>query len=182
VIHVNYPHLVGHTGSRPHTRLRGRPRRFFSCVWPVARTPAAACLPAFDGSSLPRPFPHKESSSVALSYVWGELRFVYPMTCNSQRHLLTPNLAQALRTIFTSVNSNSTPLYRRGDEMFLWADGICINQKDNVEKSTQLQSFAESASGFSCTRAFCARTLLPSPIGILSSSDLIRFPYLYWLP
>jgi hypothetical protein len=75
---------------------------------------------------------------LALSYVWGEPRFVYPITCNSQRLLLAPNLAQALRTIFTSVNSNSTPLYHRGDETFLWADGICINQKDNVEKSAQI--------------------------------------------
>ena len=57
MIHVNYPHPVGHTGSRPHAYLRDLPRRFFSRIWPVALNPAAACLPAFDGSSLPCPFP-----------------------------------------------------------------------------------------------------------------------------
>jgi hypothetical protein len=53
----DYPCSINCNDVRSHTCFRGLPRRFFSCVLPVARPPAAACLPAFDGSSLSLPFP-----------------------------------------------------------------------------------------------------------------------------
>lgn len=110
---------------------------------------------------------------LALSYVWGEPRFVYPITCNGQRHLLTPNLAQALRTIFTSVNSSSTPLYRRGDEIYLWADGICINQKDNMEKSTQIPLMKDIYMKAKGVIAYIGAPKNGDPIDGLIASELI---------
>jgi Heterokaryon incompatibility protein (HET) len=75
---------------------------------------------------------------IALSYAWGNPQFIHPITCNGQRLFLTPNLARALRTIFASVRTNSTTIYRKGEDISLWVDSICINQDDNVEKSSQI--------------------------------------------
>jgi hypothetical protein len=53
---VIFAHLLRVILKPSYTCFRGLPRRFFSCAWPVLRAPVAACLPAFDGSSLSRPF------------------------------------------------------------------------------------------------------------------------------
>src|SRR6266487_2776667 len=54
-LYVNHPCTISCNSSCPHACLRCLPRCFFTCVWPVARTPAAACLRAFHGLLCPFP-------------------------------------------------------------------------------------------------------------------------------
>lgn len=69
----------------------------------------------------------------AVSYVWGEPRFDETLYCgpNVQELPITPTLASTLR----SFRSRTTP--RR-----LWVDAVCINQRDNSEKSRQVAAMA----------------------------------------
>jgi hypothetical protein len=62
----------------------------------------------------------------ALSYVWGKPTITVPIIVNEQRYHVTPNCNTALRRL------------REARESPLWIDAICINQKDNAEKATQI--------------------------------------------
>lgn len=74
-------------------------------------------------------------SYVALSYAWGEPQLICPVTCNSQRLMVTKNLARALRTTLSRIEWGET---KKGESTSLWVDAICINQNDNIEKATQI--------------------------------------------
>lgn len=70
-----------------------------------------------------------ESQYEAISYVWGEpiLSFpVYHVSDGTQIHV-THNLDRALRR-----------LRHKADPRWLWADAMCINQVDNLEKASQI--------------------------------------------
>jgi hypothetical protein len=76
---------------------------------------------------------------VALSYVWGDpddnrvdIEIQYEQILDSGN----------TSTVRTSVGINlGSALYqlRRGSELIIWVDAICINQRDNGEKSEQVQ-------------------------------------------
>ena len=61
----------------------------------------------------------------ALSYTWGNPEFSRSITVNGRRLDVTENLYAALQTLDLG-------------EQSLWIDAICINQKDDVEKNTQI--------------------------------------------
>ncbi|KAH8742593.1 heterokaryon incompatibility protein-domain-containing protein [Diaporthe sp. PMI_573] len=63
----------------------------------------------------------------AISYCWGGQAPSRPILCDGLSQLITENLHDALRC-FRSPDQVAT----------LWADGICMNQKDNREKSDQV--------------------------------------------
>ncbi|KAH7066133.1 heterokaryon incompatibility protein-domain-containing protein [Paraphoma chrysanthemicola] len=64
----------------------------------------------------------------AISYVWGEPVFSVDIECDGQAVYITPGLQQVLKRV------------RLADAMrTIWADGICINQKDDIERSIQVQ-------------------------------------------
>jgi len=63
----------------------------------------------------------------AISYVWGSPEKSHMISCNEMRMAITENLRVAL----LQVRHSTEPLT-------LWADGICINQDDNVEKGHQV--------------------------------------------
>jgi hypothetical protein len=65
----------------------------------------------------------------ALSYVWGDATKIHEIWIDGKRLAITRNLYLALR----SMQSGGT------GTIHLWADAICINQEDNVEKSSQIQ-------------------------------------------
>lgn len=67
----------------------------------------------------------------AVSYVWGEPRFVKPLKCGRKLLLITPTLASALRRF------RSRDVTRR-----LWVDAVCINQADVAEKTRQVRNMA----------------------------------------
>ncbi|KAF4470267.1 heterokaryon incompatibility [Fusarium albosuccineum] len=63
----------------------------------------------------------------ALSYVWGDPTMSANLTCSGHACNITQSLADGLRRI------------RKPDQVQIaWADAICINQKDNVEKGHQV--------------------------------------------
>jgi hypothetical protein len=64
----------------------------------------------------------------ALSYVWGESKQRSPFMCGSKILFLTTSLCDALRR-FRLV----------GEDLHTWADGVCINQQDTIERNHQVQ-------------------------------------------
>lgn len=64
----------------------------------------------------------------AISYTWGKPSLIYPLHVSDGTHVLvTENLDRALRY-----------LRRSHRDRALWADAACINQANDVEKSTQI--------------------------------------------
>src|SRR5271155_4455834 len=63
----------------------------------------------------------------ALSYVWGDPDRTEPIECNGEPFKVTENLFSAL-----------SHLHYRDRIRLLWVDAVCINQKDNSEKSHQV--------------------------------------------
>ncbi|KAF2459468.1 heterokaryon incompatibility protein-domain-containing protein, partial [Lineolata rhizophorae] len=81
-------------------------------------------------------------SYVALSYAWGDdlddSALYEDITCNGHRLSIKRNLAVALRTVFSAVQCSKTNLNEQGEWILVWADGICINQEDSEEKTSQV--------------------------------------------
>ncbi len=69
---------------------------------------------------------------IALSYAWGNPHDKKPAICNDSCISITNSLYTALRQM-------------RGDEQFgyIWADAICINQSDDVEKTEQVRMMVD---------------------------------------
>jgi hypothetical protein len=70
----------------------------------------------------------EEASYVALSYVWGDASKRCPIILNDCVFWVTESLAGALERFHESDRI-----------LFLWADAVCINQKDLIEKGAQVQ-------------------------------------------
>ncbi|KAK3345982.1 heterokaryon incompatibility protein-domain-containing protein [Lasiosphaeria hispida] len=68
-----------------------------------------------------------ERSYEALSYAWGDLRVREPIRLNGKSFQVTKNLWLAMRHL----RDQSKPIV-------MWIDAICINQRDNDEKSEQV--------------------------------------------
>jgi hypothetical protein len=75
---------------------------------------------------------------LALSYTWGDPHLSDRIICNDRKLMVTKNLAQAIRTVFCAVRKSRTQLYEPGEDIYLWADAICINQNDLEEKGAQV--------------------------------------------
>ena len=67
---------------------------------------------------------------IALSYVWGDASDTVAVSLEGKAMKVTKNLAAALTRF------SKTPA-------LLWADALCINQEDDVEKSHQVNMMAE---------------------------------------
>jgi hypothetical protein len=74
------------------------------------------------------PFAGSENTYDAISYAWGDPNDLTQITCNGQVLSVTVSLADALRRIRDPRVSNR-----------LWADAICLNQNDEVEKGHQVK-------------------------------------------
>ncbi|KAE9368696.1 hypothetical protein N431DRAFT_512956, partial [Stipitochalara longipes BDJ] len=68
----------------------------------------------------------------ALSYVWGDTSHREEVTCCGRSMSVTSNLHGALRRMRSTYPSG-----------LLWADAICINQTDTIEKTSQVQMVTE---------------------------------------
>ena len=76
------------------------------------------------------PWRYEWGDYVALSYVWGDARTKREIFVNGISMQVTPNLEAALRQL--------RDCYRIKQGFKVWADAICINQADIVERSEQV--------------------------------------------
>ena len=75
----------------------------------------------------------------AISYVWGDFNDTTDIRCNGLATAITINLADALRQ-FRSPHKSKR----------LWADALCINQKDDEEKGHQVSHMGKVYSNAKC--------------------------------
>ena len=75
------------------------------------------------------PLHRVEHTYEALYYCWGDPNNKFDIICNGRRLAVTANLYDALQALRDEQKSR-----------VLWADAMCINQTDNVEKSHQVRS------------------------------------------
>ncbi|KAH7068229.1 heterokaryon incompatibility protein-domain-containing protein [Paraphoma chrysanthemicola] len=81
----------------------------------------------------------------ALSYVWGDASITDTVYLDDQPVQVTTSLVNALRDVIRHwIESDYTD---DGDEQWLWADAICINQSNIEEKNHQVPLMAKIYSG-----------------------------------
>lgn len=78
-------------------------------------------------------------SYLALSYAWGDPAPHSPVLCDGKILLLTPSLHLALSTVSSAIGRSDSTLWEKGEAIWLWADGVCMNQQDDAEKSAQVR-------------------------------------------
>lgn len=88
---------------------------------------------------------HKCPPYAALSYVWGEDTDLVPIQVDGQAFQATPSLAKALRYIPQHWETRYPG--RALAELRVWADAICINQRDPEERARQVQLMGTIFSG-----------------------------------
>jgi hypothetical protein len=80
-----------------------------------------------------------KGSYEAISYVWGDANDTVDVQCNGLQVSITVSLADALRN------------FRHPSEpRLLWADALCINQKDDQEKGHQVKRMGEVYANAKC--------------------------------
>ncbi|TIC93593.1 Heterokaryon incompatibility protein 6, OR allele [Colletotrichum higginsianum] len=114
-----------------------------------------------------------------LSYVWGDPERFLGVNCNGEMISVTQNLYHALRTCFN-----------RHPDSWLWADGICVNQEDVVERSQQVLLMGDIYRNASMVLAHpghfsyvrkqpeeedVKRTVLADRLGSLGMQDMLSF-------
>jgi hypothetical protein len=105
----------------------------------------------------------QEEEYEALSYAWGEATSAHQelIMCNDREVHIQTNLASALRA-----------LRRRNRPRVLWADAICINQQDPLEKARQVPFMRDIYAN--------AREVIIW-LGEEHHSDRNAFQFLHWL-
>ncbi|GAB1310353.1 Ubiquitin-like protein [Madurella fahalii] len=97
----------------------------------------------------------------ALSYTWGSPPLWHAMIfCNGRHKHITRNLYHALGRIFG---------WR--DDIYLWADGLCINQEDILERNQQVRLMGEIY-----TRAERTVAYLGEPLHEDTAEDAVADP------
>jgi hypothetical protein len=79
----------------------------------------------------------------ALSYAWGSSELAFKINCNGGTIAITTSLNNALGRVFTW-----------NQRLYIWADGICINQQDIAERSAQVKLMGEIYSRAARTAAY----------------------------
>jgi Heterokaryon incompatibility protein (HET) len=69
----------------------------------------------------------------ALSYTWDDQKPTRDITCNEKSLCVTESVFQAIRQLRS----------RKARKRILWIDAICINQKDQAEKTSQVSMMGD---------------------------------------
>ncbi|KAG4440759.1 hypothetical protein IFR05_003746 [Cadophora sp. M221] len=95
-------------------------------------------------NTLYRPLgPREKPVYDALSYTWGGAEDPQSIVLNGSVHGVTANLGNALRH-----------LRREEEDLTLWVDALCIDQKNNDEKSIQVCMMGDIYRRAACVRAW----------------------------
>jgi hypothetical protein len=86
--------------------------------------------PSFEGLGLRSQHGDRLVEFHALSYTWDGQQSSEVITCNDKSFFITRNLHDALQALRLPSR----------DDRFLWADALCINQRDDIEKSIQVRN------------------------------------------
>lgn len=70
----------------------------------------------------------------AISYAWGSPELTQSIICNGQRLLVTSSVFELL---------SSTNILDLCDELPIWVDAVCINQRDDAEKADQVSKMGD---------------------------------------
>ncbi|EXM05419.1 heterokaryon incompatibility protein-domain-containing protein [Fusarium oxysporum II5] len=73
----------------------------------------------------------------AISYLWGDIGKIKPISVNGAELFTTPSLANALE--YAPYHWKNAFPEREPKSCRLWADALCINQDDDLEKGHQVQ-------------------------------------------
>ncbi len=114
----------------------------------------------------------------AISYAWGSPELTQSISCNGQRLLVTSSVFELLL---------STVILNLCDELPIWVDAICINQRDDAEKADQVSkmsavySLAEEVilwlgpASFDSDLAMDTIRAVSEKKALISEENLIRF-------
>ena len=126
----------------------------------------------------------------ALSYVWGDERpniyqwfspnrteRKHQILCNDRSLLVTHNLLNCLRQLYTQPNCPPPIKAHRDERRGLWVDQICINQNDSIERSAQvslMDTIYQTAHMAICWLGLADRNTKPA---IHLMDKLAKFPH-----
>ncbi|KAK0638571.1 heterokaryon incompatibility protein-domain-containing protein, partial [Cercophora newfieldiana] len=80
----------------------------------------------------------RDPQFVALSYVWGDASQTESISINGRATTVTVNLAHALHhslNVWATLHNDIASV----SELRIWADAVCINQADLLERSIQVR-------------------------------------------
>jgi hypothetical protein len=86
---------------------------------------------------------HEAQAYSAISYTWGSQPLSVEIECNECILLIKQNLAEALRYVRSRERS-----------CLVWADALCINQKDDEEKGCQVSLMSHIYEHASCVEVY----------------------------
>ncbi|KAJ9656514.1 hypothetical protein H2201_008527 [Coniosporium apollinis] len=80
---------------------------------------------------------------LALSYAWRNPTPCLTVYCNGERLMITQNLGGALRAAIYAIHHEDSEIWTKDEDIYLWADGISVNQWDIPEKNIQVPQMGE---------------------------------------
>ena len=97
----------------------------------------------------------------AISYAWNNELPSVPISCCNRELLITPSLHEALCTF-----------YKLGLSRLLWADAVCINQLDDLEKADQVALMGQFYSNAQCVLVWLGSAGLHTDLAMDSITNL----------
>jgi hypothetical protein len=100
-------------------------------------------------NAIPPPSRYDWGDYVTLSYTWGDRRLKEEICVYGQKVAVSLNLFQALKCLRDNV-------LHFDDNLYIWADALCINQQDTDERNVQVGRIGEIYERSVCTYSFLA--------------------------
>lgn len=102
-----------------------------------------------------------DSSFEALSYVWGDEKDRMPVQVEGKEVTVTRNLYQALKS-----------LRYEEKERVIWADALCINQRDAIERGSQVKLMGHLYSQTDCVVCYLGESSEGVELAMLAMQQL----------